>query len=290
MSYTIRQAFPNELESILGVVRKAFHADPYLDLIHWRAQENIEENKSTSFVALENGKYVGYAAIKWPYNMQRWLAYFCLLSVDPTKQGKGIGQALTAARIAYLKQIQFYGTAIADAVTEHTGSQKTLHRNGFYPTGMNVVPHFHDHDNVRATVQFTRAFPYQKLEPFPVYLPEKFRRAADRIMQPFLPLEFQETTKSLPSGLFLKQYVGDDEIFSVPLSCYPATLDRDFAPATIDYLLKHENRHYCAGFSLRIENHTYVFADMRKIPSKGIDPITVIPQANHVVDFVMHQL
>jgi predicted N-acetyltransferase YhbS len=249
----------------------------------------LREGAAHCFLAIEDGKIVGHASIKYfnkhgtfvPYAP---MAYLSALVVDPAYQRRGFGDALTIARLEHLESTGFEGTIASDAVTNHTGAQKILYKHSFHPV----------------SVRFDRKHPhigFYKLVGLDhptaeIYVPGDLRETVQGILSPVCEIGFAETGRGTIDETCQELYV-DKEQFDNSTRGWRLDMTAEASSPTIDFLRHHPSRpHYCAGFKPFVEGSQLgVYAHMAKIPSQQFDRdlIKVIPEAEELFDFVWDQ-
>jgi len=286
MTFTIRQATPDDLEQIIGLFKHGF-APAVQPILIEDIQGAFEGNSCIPFVAATDGTIIGHARIRY-INPDK--AHFGSLVVNEAYRNRGVATALSKARVAYLKEHNFQGIAYSDAVTLHPYSQQQLFAVGFSP--IRILPgSFPDHGaGLETNIGFVQIFsPVELWKPesteLSLYLAPEYRAIATETLNHFGVVAFKETTTESP-GERTKSFVVSEN----PEKIYAVRLYEPAAPAEISLL--RSKGCIIAGFTPVIKDgQLSAVAHMYRAPDIVLNrnKIKVIPAAERLFDFVWEQ-
>ena len=153
----IRPIEERDIEAVIALYRKVYGADfPFREFYEpaW-VRKGIYDDGIAWSVAEDEGRVVGSGAVMVNVgDHDDLLGEFGRLVVDPDCRGRGVGEALSRARVeAVGKRIEF---AFAEARAVHEGAQKIMLRLGFAPVGFEPMKYILRHRE--SVVFFARLF------------------------------------------------------------------------------------------------------------------------------------
>lgn len=146
MTLAIRLAQPNDVDALVGLVNRAFVAEsPYIEGERINSEGIRELLYRGRFLLLEQH----HALLACVYIEPRGKsAHIGLVSVDPARQGAGIGSRLMAAAEEHCRRAGYRGMELR-FINHRSELQRFYSRLGFSPTGVTEHP-----DSIRVKVPF----------------------------------------------------------------------------------------------------------------------------------------